>query len=200
MIIKPTGKPVLGNTIYFNNITLVMAISRQQKSVILDKLTNDIASQKAVLLLTTNNAEKSLDSELTFQVRKQAHDKGIEIKVVKNTLIQKTFSEVPALIGPTYLAYLINKEDSDEVTVPKEISNLVKKEFSENLNIVGSVVNGSFLNLEQTIVLSKTPSKKDSIATIAGLLNQFTISIARTVNEIPSQVVRGVSEYSKTIN
>ena len=177
-----------------------MAISRQQKTVILDKLSNNVATQKSVILLTSNNVAKSLNSELTFKVRKQAHDLGIEIKVVKNTLIQKTFSEVPQLTGPTYLAYLLDKTLSDEVTVPKEIVNLIKKEFSENLNILGSVVNGSYLNEEQTKVLSKTPSKQDSITVLAVLLNQFTTKIALTIKEVPSQVSRGVSEYSKTIN
>ncbi|MBC7472048.1 MAG: 50S ribosomal protein L10 [candidate division SR1 bacterium] len=177
-----------------------MAISRQQKTVILDKLNNNVATQKSVLLLTSNNVAKSLNSELTFKIRKQAHDLGIEIKVVKNTLIQKTFSEVPQLIGPTYLAYLLDKVNSDEITVSKEIVNLVKKEFSENLYILGSVINGSYLDAEQTKVLSKTPSKQDSIAMIAGLLNQFTIKIALTIKEIPSQVSRGVSEYSKTLH
>jgi large subunit ribosomal protein L10 len=177
-----------------------MAISREQKTVILDQLNNNVATQKAVLLLTTNNTEKSLDSELTFQVRKQAHDKGIEIKVVKNTLIQRTFSSVPQLIGPTYLAYLIDKDKSDEVTVPKTIVELVKKDFSESLAIVGSVVNGDYLDAGQTTVLSKTPSKQDSIAMIAGLLNQFATKIALTVKEVPSQVVRGVSEFSNTLN
>lgn len=171
-----------------------MAISRKRKTVILDKLNTEVATQKAVLLLTTNNAEKSLDSELTFQIRKQAHDQGIEIKVVKNTLIQKTFSKVPQLVGPTYLAYLINKTESDEVTVPKVIVELVKKEFSKNLNVVGSVINGDFLDVKETNILSKTPSKQDSIAIIAGMLNQSTVKIALTIKEIPSQIVRCVSE------
>jgi large subunit ribosomal protein L10 len=177
-----------------------MAISHQQKVEILDLLSQNVASQKSVLLITTNNAEESLNSELTFQLRKNARNKGIEIKVVKNTLIRKAFESIPELLGPTYLAFMVNKDESDEVSVAKSIVEMVKTDFKTNLSIVGSVVNGEFLDSSRTVILSKTPTKDDSLAMLAGMLNQFAAKIAIGIKEVPSGIGRGISEYSKTLS
>jgi large subunit ribosomal protein L10 len=192
--------PVVGSRIFFINSPHNMAISHQQKVDILEKLQNDVATQKSILLLTTNNAEQSLDSELTFKLRKSGRDVGIQIKVVKNTLIQKAFESVPALVGPTYLAYMVNKEDSDEITVAKSIVNTIKADFKTNVNILGAIVNGEFLDASRTITLSNTPSKLDSLSSIAGMLNSFAAKIATGIKEVPSSVARGVSQYSKTLS
>jgi large subunit ribosomal protein L10 len=177
-----------------------MAISHNQKVAILDNIHSDVATQKAVMLITTQNAEESLNASSNMQFRKEARTKGIIIKVVKNTLIQKAFETVPQLVGPTYIAYLENKEASDEITVPKVIVELVNKDFKDKFSVLGSVVNSEFLDKEATILLSKTSSKEESLAKIAGGINQLATKLAIAIQEIPSGVVRGVSEYSKTLN
>lgn len=114
-------------------------------------------------------------------------------------MIKRAFDNVPELKGPTYLAYLVDGSESDEITVPKAIVSTITKDFEDNLNIVGSIVNGEFVNFESTIILSKTPSKEESMARIAGDLNQLATRIAVSVKEIPTKIVRVISEYSKTI-
>jgi large subunit ribosomal protein L10 len=177
-----------------------MAISYNQKVAVLDHLTTSVASQKAIVLLTTKNSNESLSANLNSQFRKEARQNGIVLKVVKNTIIQKAFTDVPTLEGPTYLAYLTPDIESDEIKVPKSIVPLVKNNFADNFNIVGSIVNGSFLDSEETISLSKTPSKEESMAKVAGGVNQLASKIAISINEIPSKIVRVVSAYSKTLN
>lgn len=174
-----------------------MAVSHVKKVAILDDLTSNVATQKAVLVLSTNKAEASLNSELNTKIRKEARKNGVILKVIKNTLIKKAFENIPDLVGQTYLAYLENKEESDEITVPKSVVSLVSKDFKENFVILGSVVNGEFLNSAQTVQLSKTPSLQDSMAMVAGSLNQIATRLAIAVKEIPSGVARGVSEVQK---
>ena len=177
-----------------------MAISHSQKVAILDTMQSDVASQKSVMLISTAEADSPLDAKANVTFRKEARAKGVVIKVVKNTLIKKAFESVPELTGPTYVAFLENKEESDEVTVPKVIVNLLSEEFKENFTVVGSVVNGEYLDKENTIELSKTSTKEESLAKIAGGINQLATKLAIAVNELPSGIVRGVSEYSKTLN
>lgn len=177
-----------------------MAISHNQKVAILDKMHEDVASQKAIMFITTKDAETSLDAQTNVKFRKEARSKGVVIKVVKNTLIKKAFEVMPELTGPTYVAFLEDKEQSDEVTVPKIVCDLVKDDFEDNFNIVGSVVNNEFLDDQQTVVLSKTPTKEESLAAVAGSVNQLATKLAIAINELPSGIVRGVSEYSKTLN
>jgi large subunit ribosomal protein L10 len=174
-----------------------MAVSHQKKQEILELLNTSVSPQKAVVLITTLKAEKSLNAEFNFKVRKAAKASGITLKVVKNTLINKTFESVPNLVGPTYLAFLDEPENSDEVTTPKIMVNLVSKEFKENFNLIGSVVNGEFYNPTLTIQLSKTPSYKDSMAMLAGTLNQITAKLAIGIKEVPGGIARSIQAINQ---
>jgi large subunit ribosomal protein L10 len=176
-----------------------MAIPHSQKVAILEELNNQVVPQKSVVILTTQGATQSLDSVSNFKIRSTARQNGVAIKVVKNTLIKKAFESTPNLVGPSYLAYMIEGQTSDEVTVPKIIVDLISKDFKDNIGIVGAVVNGEFLDAKQTEQLSKTPSFNDSMAMLAGSLNQLATKIALGVKEIPAGVARGISAYSKTL-
>lgn len=174
-----------------------MALTRIQKQEILDDLLSSVATQKSVLLLSTTGTEVSLNSEQNFKIRNQARKNGVILKVVKNTLIKRVFEATPDLVGQTYLAYLENQENSDEIKVPKTVVGMVNKDFKENFIILGSVVNGEFFDSKKTEQLSKTPSLQDSMASVAGSLNQIATKLALAIKEIPSGIARSISEVSK---
>jgi large subunit ribosomal protein L10 len=174
-----------------------MAVSHSQKVTILNTLENQVATQKAVLILSTNGAEATLNSELTTKIRQQARKAGVVIKVVKNTLVSKTFKDLPTLRGQTYIAYLENGELSNEITVPKEIVGIVSKDFKENFLLLGSYINGEYFDVAKTQQLAQTPTLDVSIAKIAGSINQIATKLALVIKEIPSSVARGVSEATK---
>jgi large subunit ribosomal protein L10 len=177
-----------------------MAITHDQKVTILDVLTNNVATQKSVLFLTTKNTEEPVDAATNQKFRMAAREKGVMIQIIKNTLIKRVFPNLPELNGQTYVAYLFDGQESDEVTVAKGVVDLVSKDFKMNFDYVGSVVVGEFYDKTQTIKLAKTPTKEESMAQLAGALNQITAKIAIGVKEIPTGVARGVSEYSKTLS
>ncbi len=177
-----------------------MAITRNEKVTILDVLTNNVATQKSVLFLTTKEADKSVSAFTNQKFRMAARENGVMIQVVKNTLLQRVFPTLPKLTGQTYVAYLFDGTESDEVTVAKEVVDLISKDFKINFDCVGSVVIGEFYDKAQTIKLAKTLTKEESLAKIAGAINQITAKIAIGVKEIPAGLARGVSEYSKTLS
>jgi large subunit ribosomal protein L10 len=180
-------------------IIKIMAITRIKKEAIFAELNSEIASQKAVVLLTTKDSKENLNSVSNTAMRRVLRKSGIKVQVIKNTLINKTFEDTPKLTGPTYVTYLIDGVNSDEVTVPKIVSETLK-EYSESISILGSVVNGEFYNKAQTIQLSNVSTKLESLAKIAGALNSITAKIAISVKEIPASVARGVNAYSKTLS
>jgi large subunit ribosomal protein L10 len=176
-----------------------MAVSKVQKQAIYAGLTDGIATQKSVVILTTKGSEANLNANSNFQLRKDARAKGIKLQVIKNTLINKAFEGVPPLTGVTLLAYLVDGSASDEVTVPKELIKLVNGDFKAEVSVLGSVVNGEFYDRAKTIALSKVSTKEESLAKIAGALNQITARIAIAVKEVPTSIARGVDAYQKTI-
>ncbi len=176
-----------------------MAITRIKKEAIFAELNSEIASQKAVVLLTTKDSQSSLNSVSNTSMRRELRNSGVKVQVIKNTLINKTFEGAPKLVGPTYVSYLLDGNNSDEVTVPKIITKVLK-EYSDSISILGSVVNGEFYNRAQTIQLSNVSTKEESLAKIAGAINSITAKIAISVKEIPASVARGVNAYSKTLS
>jgi large subunit ribosomal protein L10 len=176
-----------------------MAVSKSKKQVIFSGLTNEIATQKSVVILTTNGTETMFNASSNYEFRKAARANGIKIQVVKNTLINKTFTEVPKLTGVTMLAYLVNGSESDEVTVAKNIVDVIKENFKAEVNVLGSVVNGEFYDNSKTIQLSKVSTKEESMAKMAGALNQITARIAIAVKEVPASIARGLNAYQKTL-
>jgi large subunit ribosomal protein L10 len=176
-----------------------MALSKRKKTEILGEIDNQVKIQKSVVLLTTKEAKNSIDSQANFEIRKKAHEQGVKLRIVKNTLVQKSFENVPELVGQTYLGYLNDPEKSDEVTVPKVLVEIVgKKDYKDSISIVGAVVNGEFMDAKDTISLSKVPSFDDSMSMVAGSISQVISKIALSVNELPTGIARGVSEASKT--
>lgn len=171
----------------------------------MQELADNVTSQKAVVLLNTDGAKTNLSASAAFGLRKQVKEKGISLKVVKNTLIRLAFKDVEGFpenfVGSTYLAFLDNPEGSDEVTVPKAVVEAVSDSFKDNINVLGAVVNNEFYDSSKTVTLSKTPSLQDSMAMLAGTIKQIAGGkIASLVKEIPSKVARVASEYSKTLS
>lgn len=181
-----------------------MAKTRAQKIADLSRLREEVASQKAVVILTTKSAKESLNASKNVDLRKKIAESNIGIEVVKNTLIPLAFEqtkEIPNLTGQNFLVYSKNWQQTDEVTTPKVIVNLVKKEFADNFEIVGSVVNGEFYDATKTVVLSKTPSKQDSMAMVAGMLQTIGGGkIASLSKEIVGKLARAIGEVAKTKN
>ncbi len=170
-----------------------MAITKNQKSTILNQLTGEIGSQKAVVLITTRDTKTPLNANKTTEFRFAVRKAGIVVKVCKNTLIQKAFPDISEnLVGQTFITFLENGSASDEVTVPKVITEAIKKEFSDNFNIIGSVINGEYCNAEKTQAIAKVPTHKDSMAMVASTLNQITAKIAIGIKEVSASVARGI--------
>jgi len=177
-----------------------MPVTRAKKVTILDVLTNNVATQKSVLFLTTKNSQVSVDAVTNQKFRMAARSKGLMIQVVKNSLLNRIFPSLPKLSGQTYLAYMFDPSQSDEVSVAKNILDLVAKDFKLHFDVIGSVVVGNFYEKARTLELAKTPTKDQSMAMVAGAINNLIVKIAIGIKEIPASLARGVSEYSKKLS
>ena len=185
--------------IFVNQAIFIMAVLKSKKQAIFAELTNEIATQKAVVLLTTKDSTENLTAQSNTDLRRVLRKSGIKVQVIKNTLINKAFADAPTLVGPTYVTYMVDGSNSDEVTVPKEVTAILK-DFADNISLYGSIVNGEFLDKAKTIQLSKVSTKEESLAKIAGALNTITAKIALSIKEVPASIARGVNAHSKTLS
>jgi len=180
-----------------------MAITRKNKEEIVAELEATLESNKAVVLLSTDGAEETLSAIQNTEFRSKAMEGSVKLKVIKNNLVRKALEkfELPEFMGSTYVAYLTNPENGDEIIVPKVTVNLTKeKDYKKSIKVLGAVVNGEFYDTAKVIELSNVSSFPDSMSMIAGMLEQITAKVARGVKEIPTTVARGVSEAGKTLS
>lgn len=175
-----------------------MAITRTKKVTILDYLQKQGLNQKSIVIFSTNKTKETFNAESNFKLRFSARKKGVVIQLAKNSLIQIAFPSIKEdLVGQTYIAFMEDPKTSSEVEVPKVMVSELADNFKNQFNLIGSVVNGQFYDNDSTTALSKVPSFDESMAALAGTINQITAKIALTIKEIPASVARGIQAAKK---
>jgi large subunit ribosomal protein L10 len=175
-----------------------MPISKNKKNQIISFLQDDVNSQQSVVLVGTKGADATIVAATNFDLRKQSNDAGLKIQVVKNSLLEKNFKGLSNLSGQTYMAFLKNKEETNEVIVPKLFIKILNDGFKDNLKIVGAIINGEFVDAATAQQYADVPTKDESLGQIAGAINSITAKLAMVIKEIPQSTARAISEVSKT--
>jgi large subunit ribosomal protein L10 len=124
------------------------------------------------------------------ELRKQAREQGVYLRVVRNTLVKRAVEGTDyeclsdKLVGPTIIA--LSVED------PGAAARLFK-EFSkehEKLEVKALAVGGKAYGPEDIDVLAKLPTRDQALATVAQLLQAPATKLVRTLNEVPGKLVR----------
>jgi ribosomal protein L10 len=172
-----------------------MPITKKKKQELLNFLKEESNQQKSIIFLTNKDSKQSLNAEKNANLRKRANEKGLALKMVKINLLQKTFKDFPKDLknGQVYVAFSLSKENIDEVTVPKGLVDFIKKDFDDNLSILGGYMGEKFLNSETAKILASTPSFDESMSMVASSMNSLATNVARLIKEIPTQIARGTS-------
>jgi large subunit ribosomal protein L10 len=130
-----------------------MAITKNKKKEILDKL-KSVIDKKSVVFLNFHGLPVTESSE----IRKELRGKDVSYFVAKKTLIKKAFEEskvdgqMPQLDGEVAIVY-----GDDETTSPREIFAYQKK-FSGKVNMLGGVFDNKFLNKSEIEEIALIPS------------------------------------------
>lgn len=124
--------------------------------------------EKAVSVVIVNY--RGLDVAEVTELRKQLREAGVEMHVVKNTMLRRAADEVgyegldEVFTGPTAIAL-----SYDEVPTPAKILVDFAKE-SEPLEIKGGIVEGRVIGVEQVEAVAKLPSREDLLSMLLSVL------------------------------
>jgi ribosomal protein L10 len=131
-----------------------MAKTRAKKQEDLNFLDIDLNSQKSLVFIALENDSKnkeSLNAKKNFDLRFGLNQQKVGVKMIKLTLAQKAFPNLPKLTGQLYLAYSKQTESVDEVTVPKAVINVLQDDqYKNTLNVLGAIVNTEFYDDKKT--------------------------------------------------
>jgi len=133
-------------------------LNRTEKEQFLVELEKGIGGSQAIAIMSFNKLSVEQMTEFRLSLRKQ----NVRVKVLKNTLARRVFSNSPYkevsehLTGPTLLAY----SDSDPVVAAKAIMTWVGKE-NFDLNVKSGAALGQVMSSQQLIALSKLPGRNE---------------------------------------
>ena len=155
-----------------------MAISKQKKNELVADLTELLSSAKTTVFAKY----QGLTVKELQELRKQAREAGVKIKVVKNRLVKVAMGQIAVYkdtdtTGLTgQLLYAISSED--EVAPAKVLANFAKEH--DALDLVGGFSDlGNTLSSDEIKALAAMPSKNELIAqVVTQLLSPVTDSIS----------------------
>lgn len=172
-----------------------MAISKDKKQTLVADLTELLSSSK----MTVFAKYQGLTVAELQDLRKNARENGVKIKVVKNRLVKVAMGEI-AVYKDTdttglsgQLLYAVS--DSDEVAPAKVLANFAKDH--DALEISGAFSDaGANLSVDEVEALAALPSKNELIAqVVAQLLSPVTDSISGLSGGI-SGIVSGLEAHA----
>ncbi len=165
-------------------------MERSEKEQVVSSLRNELNESELVIVTQQVGLTVAEVSDLRSQVRQA----GAQYKVTKNTLarlaVAGTESEELSsmLSGPTALAY-----SKDPVAAAKVTIKFAKD--NDKFKVVGGVLNGKVMSLNELEALSKLPSIEELRAKILGMLSTPATRIAGVTQAPAGQLARVFSAY-----
>lgn len=162
-----------------------MSLSLENKQAVVEQVSGMLSDSEAAILAEY----RGLTVSDMMQLRTQARDAGVFLKIVKNTLAKRAVkgSEFECLddhlVGPVALA-----ASQDPVAVAKLLYNFAKDHGA--LNIKAGAMSGNLLTEGEIQALASLPGRDQLLARLAGTLQAPLQKFVQTLNEIPAKFVR----------
>lgn len=134
---------------------------------------------------------RGLTVEEVTNLRKQLRDAGVEMKVIKNSILSRAAKKVgldgldEVFTGPTAVAF-----SNDDVVAPAKIIDEFAKD-AKALEIKGGVIEGKVSSVEQITALAKLPNRE-------GLLSMLLSVLQAPVRNV-AYVVKAVAEKNEEV-
>lgn len=165
-----------------------MSLNLEQKKAVVADIADVIANAQAVVIAEN----RGLEVDGTTQLRKQAREAGVYLKVLKNTLARRAIQGTPfeqlsdELTGP--LMYAISE---DPVAGAKVLSAFAKN--NDKLVIRGGSLANYVLDVNGVQSLAEMPSREEMLAKVVGTMQAPITKFVRTLNELPTSIVRVIA-------
>ncbi|NBV88108.1 MAG: 50S ribosomal protein L10 [Betaproteobacteria bacterium] len=165
-----------------------MALNREAKAVIIDDVLTQVGQAQSIVIAEYRGLTVGRITEL----RRQARQSGVYLRVLKNTLVRRAIAGSPFekltdhLVGP-----LIYGISPDPVAPAKVLSDFSKG--NELLVIKGGALPNSLLDANGVKALASLPSREELLAKLLGTMQAPATTFVQTLNAVPSKFVRTVA-------
>ena len=165
-----------------------MSLNIEEKKQVVERVSAVLGESQAAIV----SEYRGLSVAEMSRLRREAHDAGVYLKVIKNTLLRRAVkgSSFECLeehfVGPLALA-----ASDDPVAVARVLSKF-EKEY-DALSIKAGVMSGEMLSMDQIKALSKLPGRDELLAKLMGTMQAPVQKFVQTLNEVPAKFVRGLA-------
>ena len=165
-----------------------MALNREEKAAVIEEVAAQVATAGSIILAEY----RGLTVEKITQLRKQARESGVYLRVLKNTLVRRAVKDTPyekladQMVGP--LMYGIS---ADPVAPAKLIASFAKA--NDQLVVKGGAMPNVVMDVAGVQALATMPSRDELLAKLLGTMQAPVATFVRTLNEVPTKFVRGLA-------
>ncbi len=136
---------------------------------------------------------KGLTVEEITKLRREIQKTGGDYMVTKNTLTKIAVKDTPyealteKMTGPVALAFGFE----DPVTPAKAVTGFIKE--YKKCEILGAVLDGKLLSVEETKALANLPSKEELYAKLLGSIKSPASGVVGSINAVMAQLTRAMA-------
>ena len=169
-----------------------MGLNRSEKAAVVE----DIGAQVSVAASIIVAEYRGLGVGAITNLRKQARNAGVTLRVLKNTLARRAVAGTPFeglsdhLVGP--LMYGLSK---DPVAAAKVLNDFAKS--NDKLVIKAGAMANYVMDANGVKALATMPSREELLSKLAGTLQAPIAQFVRTLNEVPGRFVRTLAAVEK---
>jgi large subunit ribosomal protein L10 len=176
---------------FFYLYPLTMAITRDQKTAILDDLKQKFQDAKGIVFAQY----RGLSVEDAQELRRGLRESNVDYKVAKKTLIKLAAKEmdydIPTEVmdGPIGVAFGFD----DEIVAAQKVQEFAKK--FESLSIMGGFMEGKAITADVVIQLASIPSRDVLLAQMMGSMMSPLTGFVGIGNGVTGGFVRVLNAY-----
>lgn len=165
-----------------------MALNRNEKAAVIEEVSAEVAQAGSIVIAEYRGLTVGKITEL----RKQARESGVYLRVLKNTLVRRAVQGTPyekladKMVGP-----LIYGISTDPVAPAKLMATFAKA--NDRLVIKAGAMAGSVMDVAGVQALATMPSRDELLAKLLGTMQAPVATFVRTLNEVPTKFVRGLA-------
>ena len=167
-----------------------MGLNRQDKATVIAEM-SELVAQSSVIVIAEY---RGLTVEAITKLRADARKQGVQLRVVKNTLVRRAVEGTAfADLAEKFSGPLVYAFSADPVAAAKVLAQFAKE--NDKLVIKGGAMANYVMDVEGVKQLASMPSREELLAKLMATMNEPVAKLVRTINEVPARFVRTVAAY-----
>ena len=170
-----------------------MGLNLSEKQAVVKEISAEVAKASVIVVAEY----RGLEVGKITQLRKQARETGVYLRVLKNSLARRAVEGTPfATLADKLVGPLIYGISTDPVAAAKVLNGFAKD--NAKLVIKAGAMANYLMDVNGVMTLATMPSREELLSKLLGTMQAPIAQFVRTLNEVPTKFVRGLAAVRDT--